>query len=284
MGVQGLKQYIFTMGYIRIDKGRKDTRILWRVSYRENGKVKKKEYLLSSKGKITYKLPMWYIFVGIIDRKEFESELVKYWLKVAMIEDYVNWEWEGQKLRFTSKSPHYDLRSKTFKELLDFARKNIKVWFKLLGHFEQQLKELVYEPIDRLWEDIRTVESQEKEPLSYVKIADYLDYFLYCVEVTGAKFDYNPCQFNCFCYLLFCYLYTITECANTHEMDNFLKNEEWIERDNLSSKNRETLVHNKEVILRHIESINKKYAPEKRQDSLILFRDKLLENHSLPIF
>lgn len=283
MGVQGLKQYIFTMGYIRIDKGRKDTRILWRVSYRENGKVKKKEYLLSSKGKITYKLPMWYIFVGIIDRKEFESELVKYWLKVAMIEDYVNWEWQGQKLKFTSKSPHYDLRSKSFKELLQFVRQNVDIWHKSFDQFYSEVKKYINDSIDSLWYSFREFQDYEKQPLITNTSKDYVDYFTILVKNAIIDLRVNSNHFNLELVFIYLVFLAIGEGCSSKETDNEIKNENWIIKDNNLSIKRSALIKSHEQILKNIEVINNNYCPEKKENALELFKTKILENKTLPL-
>lgn len=271
------------MGYVRIDKGRKDTRILWRVSYRENGKVKKKEYLLSSKGQITYWLPVWYIFVGIINRSDFENELVKYWLKVMKIEDYVNWEWQGKKLKFTSKDNDFDLRQKYFRDDLKWVRERLDSWFRANEDFNHSLVESIYKPLERLWHGVRELEDYEQEKIKYISTNEYEKYFLSLVKYFDYFFSFKPCRFYLDVYIASLILWGVGYDCNDKATDTALKNESWIIKDNYVSNERNRLKHNKEVILNNIESINKKFAPEKRQDSLVLFFDKVLENHSLPI-
>lgn len=270
------------MGYIRIDNGRKDTRILWRNSYRENGKVKKKEYLLSRRGEITYELPIWYIFVGLIDRKEFENELVKFWIKTARIEDCVNWQWHGQKIKFTSKSPCYDLRSKSFKESLNFVKGNINIWNKSFDNFHSLIKKFVNEPIDRLWDSFREFQDYERQPLITSTSKNYVRYFTILVNNAILDFSLSTNRFNLelvFIYLVF--LAIGNDCSGK-DTDKAIENENWITKDDNLSNMRKSLTRKYEQVLNNIEDINNIYCPEKRQDSLDLFKSKVLEDKTLP--
>lgn len=270
------------MGYIRIDKGRKDTRVLWRESYRENGKVKKKEYLLSTKGRMTYYLPLWYVYVGIINASEFKQELVKFWIKVRGLTDYIQYSIEGNNIKFTAKERGLDLRQKFFREELKIIRKELIEWEEYNIKLQKELQESVYEILDRLWNDLRELEDYEGEKIKYYSVKDYLNYFDSFLKYVYSVFRVNPCIYSFEIMLLCLILWGVVIDCNDRATEKELKQEAWIIKDNFLSNERARLKHNREVILKRVESINNKYAPAKREDSLTLFRHKVFENKSLP--
>lgn len=269
------------MGYIRIDKGRKDMRILWRESYREKGKVKKKEYLISTKGQITYYLPLWYIFIGFINETQFNNELIKFWIKVRGIDSYVSYSMDNKKIKFTGKEKGIDLRQKYFVEELKIIREKIKEWENEKEKFNSLLKESVYDILDRLWYSLRELEDYKKQGLTYSGTKDYLKFFIHLAQLMKLRFYSNPCLSSFEVLKVSLILWGIGNDCNDKATDIELKQEAWIRKDNYISSEQNRLMCNKNIILKNIEAINNFYAPEKKE-SINLFREKVLKDHPLP--